>query len=388
MHDAQGVGLAATQVGVLRRVFVFEPDEDGPRVVVNPTIVDAAATSSSPTTRAASRCRACASRSSVATTLTIDGQGPERRGRQLRARGLRGARRAARARPSRRGADHRPHRRRAPQGSARHVAAPRHVAVRIGVAATAPIGADVLERLAERHEIAFLLTRPDAPRGRGRKLAAPPAAEAAVRLGIPVHQPEKPELPGRGRAHGRLRVRALHPAAPARAVAVAERAPVAAAALARRRAGRARDSRRRRGDRRDDPPDGRRARRRPDRRAGGVRGRRARRGRGVRARRRDRGPPARRSARRRRRSSRRRTRASPTPRRSRRPTASSTSPTRSTPGGACGRSRRTSARGRCCTDAASRSGARSSRTARSSPTSSSPRARRRMSYDEFLRGVR
>jgi peptide deformylase len=39
MHDAQGVGLAATQVGVLRRVFVFEPDEDGPRIVVNPTIV-------------------------------------------------------------------------------------------------------------------------------------------------------------------------------------------------------------------------------------------------------------------------------------------------------------------------------------------------------------
>ena len=40
MHDAQGVGLAATQVGVLRRLFVFEPDEDGPRAIVNPTIVD------------------------------------------------------------------------------------------------------------------------------------------------------------------------------------------------------------------------------------------------------------------------------------------------------------------------------------------------------------
>jgi peptide deformylase len=40
MHDAQGVGLAATQVGVLRRVFVFEPDEDGPRVVVNPVVVE------------------------------------------------------------------------------------------------------------------------------------------------------------------------------------------------------------------------------------------------------------------------------------------------------------------------------------------------------------
>jgi len=53
----------------------------------------------------------------------------------------------------------------------------------------------VLERLAATREVAFLLTRPDAPRGRGRKLAAPPAKETALRLGIPVHQPEKPELP-------------------------------------------------------------------------------------------------------------------------------------------------------------------------------------------------
>src|SRR5207244_11578406 len=34
MHDAQGVGLAATQVGVLRRLFIFEPDEAGPKAVV------------------------------------------------------------------------------------------------------------------------------------------------------------------------------------------------------------------------------------------------------------------------------------------------------------------------------------------------------------------
>jgi methionyl-tRNA formyltransferase len=67
--------------------------------------------------------------------------------------------------------------------------------MRIGVAATAPIGADVLERLAESHEIAFLLTRPDAPQGRGRNLAAPPAKLIAEQLGIPVHQPERPELP-------------------------------------------------------------------------------------------------------------------------------------------------------------------------------------------------
>ena len=65
----------------------------------------------------------------------------------------------------------------------------------IGVAATASLGADVLERLAATREIAFLVTRPDAPRGRGRKPGPPPAKEAAERLGIPVHQPERPELP-------------------------------------------------------------------------------------------------------------------------------------------------------------------------------------------------
>ena len=40
MHDAQGVGLAATQVGVLRRLFVFETDEEGVHAIVNPTIVE------------------------------------------------------------------------------------------------------------------------------------------------------------------------------------------------------------------------------------------------------------------------------------------------------------------------------------------------------------
>ena len=67
--------------------------------------------------------------------------------------------------------------------------------MRIGVAATAPIGADVLERLAGTHEIAFLLTRPDARQGRGRRLAPPPAKLVAAELGISVHQPEKPALP-------------------------------------------------------------------------------------------------------------------------------------------------------------------------------------------------
>src|SRR5918994_4806850 len=70
----------------------------------------------------------------------------------------------------------------------------------IVVAATAPFGADVLERLAARPDVAALLTRPDSPAGRGRRLAAPPAKAVAERLGIRVLQPERPtaelELPG------------------------------------------------------------------------------------------------------------------------------------------------------------------------------------------------
>ena len=41
MRDARGVGLAANQVGILRRVFVIQADEDEePRALVNPVIVD------------------------------------------------------------------------------------------------------------------------------------------------------------------------------------------------------------------------------------------------------------------------------------------------------------------------------------------------------------
>jgi methionyl-tRNA formyltransferase len=63
--------------------------------------------------------------------------------------------------------------------------------VKLAVAATAPLGADVLGRFAEQHDVAYLLTRPDRPRGRGRKLAPPPTKEVAERLGIEVRQPER-----------------------------------------------------------------------------------------------------------------------------------------------------------------------------------------------------
>jgi peptide deformylase len=41
MQDARGVGLAANQVGILRRVFVIQADEESePRALVNPVIVE------------------------------------------------------------------------------------------------------------------------------------------------------------------------------------------------------------------------------------------------------------------------------------------------------------------------------------------------------------
>jgi methionyl-tRNA formyltransferase len=55
---------------------------------------------------------------------------------------------------------------------------------------TSDFAVAVLERLATSpHRPALVITRPDRPRGRGRKLAAPPAAEAARRLGLELAQP-------------------------------------------------------------------------------------------------------------------------------------------------------------------------------------------------------
>jgi len=40
MRDARGIGLAATQVGVLQRLFVFTPSKDEVAAIVNPEIVE------------------------------------------------------------------------------------------------------------------------------------------------------------------------------------------------------------------------------------------------------------------------------------------------------------------------------------------------------------
>jgi len=57
---------------------------------------------------------------------------------------------------------------------------------------TSSFAAAVLERLAgTEHRPALVVTRPDAPRGRGRKLLPPPVAEKARELGLELIQPER-----------------------------------------------------------------------------------------------------------------------------------------------------------------------------------------------------
>jgi methionyl-tRNA formyltransferase len=56
---------------------------------------------------------------------------------------------------------------------------------------TSGFAAEVLDRLAtSAHRPSLVVTRPDRPRGRGRKLGSPPVAETARLLGIELIQPE------------------------------------------------------------------------------------------------------------------------------------------------------------------------------------------------------
>jgi methionyl-tRNA formyltransferase len=66
---------------------------------------------------------------------------------------------------------------------------------------TSAFAADVLERLsASAHRPALVVTRPERPSGRGRRLTAPPVADTARRLHLELYQPEdvnSPEARGR-----------------------------------------------------------------------------------------------------------------------------------------------------------------------------------------------
>lgn len=52
-----------------------------------------------------------------------------------------------------------------------------------------------LEAVARKHEVISAVTQPDRPKGRGQELAASAVKQAAVRLGLPVYQPERIRKP-------------------------------------------------------------------------------------------------------------------------------------------------------------------------------------------------
>jgi len=65
--------------------------------------------------------------------------------------------------------------------------------VRIVFGGTPDVAIPSLQALAEsRHEIVAVVTRPDAPSGRGKKLTASPVAQRAAALGIEVVKPQRP----------------------------------------------------------------------------------------------------------------------------------------------------------------------------------------------------
>lgn len=68
--------------------------------------------------------------------------------------------------------------------------------MRLVFAGTPEVAVPALDAIAEsRHELVGVVTRPDAPAGRGRKLVASPVAERAEELGVPVLKPEHPRDP-------------------------------------------------------------------------------------------------------------------------------------------------------------------------------------------------
>ncbi|SDS13592.1 methionyl-tRNA formyltransferase [Nocardioides scoriae] len=68
--------------------------------------------------------------------------------------------------------------------------------MRVVFAGTPEVALPALEAVAaSRHDLVGVVTRPDAPAGRGRRLVASPVAQRAEELGLPVLRPEHPRDP-------------------------------------------------------------------------------------------------------------------------------------------------------------------------------------------------
>ena len=279
MYAAKGIGLAATQVNVHRRLLVTDVSEGhtDPRVFINPEIL--ARTARPSRRRAASRCPATSTKSSapngsacVRSTGTASRSRPTSRACSRSACSTRSTTSTAScswitcptssasacARRSRRSGELRA------EGRARRDVAragdltgsmPIERGLAVVFAGTPAFALASLDAIAaSRHRIAAVFTQPDRPSGRGRALAASPVKERALALGLPIRQPASLKDADAAAeiaalAPGRDSRRRLRPAAAARdprgaKARLPQRARFAAAALARRRAGCARDPRR------------------------------------------------------------------------------------------------------------------------------------------------
>ena len=205
MDDAAGLGLAAPQVGVQRRLFTYALTGDEPATIVNPEIVE----SSGEWTYDEGCLSVPGLQFEIVRPQLVTLRGIDLDGTGGRDRGRRAARSAvpARDRPSRRGAAARPPRSRRPEARAPSLAGARPAERRPAQRQRALIVADAVRLVylgtpadavaplralvAGGHEVALVVTQPDRRRTRGRGDDPSPVKQAAIELGLRVVTPNK-----------------------------------------------------------------------------------------------------------------------------------------------------------------------------------------------------
>src|SRR5690606_2533221 len=185
MYDADGIGLAAPQVGVLRRVIVADVG-DGPVVIINPEVHHQEGSE-----EAYEGCLSIPGyQGRVARAGLVRVSGLDEKGRRvwLEAEGLL-------ARAIQHEIDHL-------DGilfldrASKIIELSPAADLRIVYMGTPGFAVEPLRHLLRNHcRVTAVVTRPDRPRGRGRAVKPSPVKELAAELGLPVLQPEKARDP-------------------------------------------------------------------------------------------------------------------------------------------------------------------------------------------------
>ena len=178
MYDAMGVGLAAPQVGVLKRIVTIDVGE-GPILLINPEIIE---TSGEQTGEEG--CLSVPGKSGVVTRpnyVKVRAFDEDMKEIVLEGEGLL-------ARAFCHEIDHLDGR------TGRYVLRRRlgGNVMRVIFMGTPEFSVGTLETLVEAgHEVVLAVTQPDKPKGRGKEMQFTPVKEAAIRHQIPVYQPVK-----------------------------------------------------------------------------------------------------------------------------------------------------------------------------------------------------